>query len=694
MFNNINLKSIYRTKKDDFENEFIVPMLKTSKTYYRGTGFFNVKALVNISNGLIPYIKNGGIVHLITSVRLDFEEIKMLADSEMISQTRILSELEKEVEIELNSDLDKLNMDLITNLIAVNRIKIKVAYLPDGGLYHEKIGYFEDLIGNRVCFIGSNNETYAGTRKNAETISVIKSWEGGEEATLEQRDYFETLWDNNDEDIKVVDFPDAAKKKLFSKYKKSDNYTDVIEKIEEYYSFYTKSKEKRLYSYQEKAIEEFCENKYCHFFEMATGTGKTFTAVKAIETLSNCMGDKSLYVSVVVPQVDLQSQWKSEFDKLGIKNYSFGGNATSSNWEDDLSNSIIDYFNGEKIVVIISIFETFFSKVNDRLDDYQMNKILVVDEAHELSANQIPKLTDNFRFRLGLSATPERHDKNETKKIIDYFTRGKADTYKYSIDDAIKNGFLSKYEYHPIIVHLEDNDVEFGQYQKYTKRLAFLLNEKERDIKKIQEVCNNRSLIVKKARSKVDKIKEMSMDPKYDFKNAVVYCGMGKDLETEESIIDNVSKALGLAANYSVSQFTSKTVNRGQVLEEFENGYYDTLIAIKCFDQGVDVPKLDKIYIMASDSIARQTIQRRGRVLRICKETGKEIAYIYDMVTLPPFGIYEEIGASSLVYNELKRVKEYARLAENYKEIEPLINEIIDDYSITEESNDEKEIDY
>lgn len=694
MFNNINLKSIYRTKKDDFENEFIVPMLKTSKTYYRGTGFFNVKALVNISNGLIPYIKKGGIVHLITSVRLDFEEIKMLADSEMISQTRILSELEKEVEIELNSDLDKLNMDLITNLIAVNRIKIKVAYLPDGGLYHEKIGYFEDLIGNRVCFIGSNNETYAGTRKNAETISVIKSWEGGEEATLEQRDYFETLWDNNDEDIKVVDFPDAAKKKLFSKYKKSDNYTDVIEKIEEYYSFYTKSKEKRLYSYQEKAIEEFCENKYCHFFEMATGTGKTFTAVKAIETLSNCMGDKSLYVSVVVPQVDLQSQWKSEFDKLGIKNYSFGGNATSSNWEDDLSNSIIDYFNGEKIVVIISIFETFFSKVNDRLDDYQMNKILVVDEAHELSANQIPKLTDNFRFRLGLSATPERHDKNETKKIIDYFTRGKADTYKYSIDDAIKNGFLSKYEYHPIIVHLEDNDVEFGQYQKYTKRLAFLLNEKERDIKKIQEVCNNRSLIVKKARSKVDKIKEMSMDPKYDFKNAVVYCGMGKDLETEESIIDNVSKALGLAANYSVSQFTSKTVNRGQVLEEFENGYYDTLIAIKCFDQGVDVPKLDKIYIMASDSIARQTIQRRGRVLRICKETGKEIAYIYDMVTLPPFGIYEEIGASSLVYNELKRVKEYARLAENYKEIEPLINEIIDDYSITEESNDEKEIDY
>lgn len=694
MFNNINLKSIYRTKKDDFENEFIVPMLKTSKTYYRGTGFFNVKALVNISNGLIPYIKNGGIVHLITSVRLDFEEIKMLADSEMISQTRILSELEKEVEIELNSDLDKLNMDLITNLIAVNRIKIKVAYLPDGGLYHEKIGYFEDLIGNRVCFIGSNNETYAGTRKNAETISVIKSWEGGEESTLEQRDYFETLWDNNDEDIKVVDFPDAAKKKLFSKYKKSDNYTDVIEKIEEYYSFYTKSKEKRLYSYQEKAIEEFCENKYCHFFEMATGTGKTFTAVKAIETLSNCMGDKSLYVSVVVPQVDLQSQWKSEFDKLGIKNYSFGGNATSSNWEDDLSNSIIDYFNGEKIVVIISIFETFFSKVNDRLDDYQMNKILVVDEAHELSANQIPKLTDNFRFRLGLSATPERHDKNETKKIIDYFTRGKVDTYKYSIDDAIKNGFLSKYEYHPIIVHLEDNDVEFGQYQKYTKRLAFLLNEKERDIKKIQEVCNNRSLIVKKARSKVDKIKEMSMDPKYDFKNAVVYCGMGKDLETEESIIDNVSKALGLAANYSVSQFTSKTVNRGQVLEEFENGYYDTLIAIKCFDQGVDVPKLDKIYIMASDSIARQTIQRRGRVLRICKETGKEIAYIYDMVTLPPFGIYEEIGASSLVYNELKRVKEYARLAENYKEIEPLINEIIDDYSITEESNDEKEIDY
>ena len=67
---------------------------------------------------------------------------------------------------------------------------------------------------------------------------------------------------------------------------------------------------KTLYPYQEKAVEEFVINRYCHFFEMATGTGKTFTAVKAVERMSEKMNGKSLYVIVVVPQIDLQMQWK------------------------------------------------------------------------------------------------------------------------------------------------------------------------------------------------------------------------------------------------------------------------------------------------------------------------------------------------------------------------------------------------
>ena len=112
----------------------------------------------------------------------------------------------------------------------------------------------------------------------------------------------------------------------------------------------------------------------------------------------------------------------------------------------------------------------------------------------------------------------------------------------------------------------------------------------------------------------------------FDFKNSVVYCGHGKDYETDDSIIDSVTRILAVDGKYTVSQFTSKTINRAQVLDEFENENYGTLVAIKCFDEGVDVPKLDKIYIMASDALKRQTIQRRGRVLRTCAEAGKKVA--------------------------------------------------------------------
>ena len=204
-------------------------------------------------------------------------------------------------------------------------------------------------------------------------------------------------------------------------------------------------------------------------------------------------------------------------------------------------------------------------------------------------------------------------------------------------------------------------------------------------------MLNNRSIIVKKAKNKTYKIQEMAGSSEYDFTNSVIYCGQGKDVSTEELIIDNVTLALKEQGKYRVSQFTSKTDERSSVLREFESGYYDTLVAIKCFDQGVDVPKLDKIYIMASDTLTRQTVQRRGRVLRKCRETGKAMAYIYDLVCLPPEGISSGVGASSLVAKELSRVREYGRLAENKVDVDEFINQLINEYNVTEESFDEKE---
>jgi len=262
------------------------------------------------------------------------------------------------------------------------------------------------------------------------------------------------------------------------------------------------------------------------------------------------------------------------------------------------------------------------------------------------------------------------------------------ETFQYTIEEAIENGFLSRYEYYPLFVYMDGDD--FISYQKYTQQLIYEQSKQEPDDKRIQDILNNRSLLIKKTSTKLDKLKELVIDDQYSFINAVVYCGMGKDSSSDEKIIDKVTNCLHEHGGYRVSQFISNTTERPRVLFEFEAGYYDTLVAIKCFDQGVDVPKLDKIYIMASDTSRRQTIQRRGRVLRKCRETNKKLGYIYDMVVLPPEGIFSGMGVSGIIKSESKRVKEYARLAENSKLIISNFESILAMYDVGEDDFDEE----
>ena len=691
MYHDLKIKGVYRTKKDNIDTDLIVPLLRKAKKYDRGTGYFSIEALSNLAEGLIPFVRNNGKdtrIRIITSVELNPEDRTIIQKGEAIALEKTIEEIQNKIEEKMESDRVMMNLDLVTNLIAANMLEIRIAYLSDGGIYHEKIGFFEDFEGEKVCFIGSQNETFNGYKRNVESISTLKSWrEGDSEDIEEQEEYFESLWMGQDEDIEVVAFPEAQRKNLFTKYKYSMDVEHAIKRIESSLgSIVNNSKKKELYEYQKKAIGEFEMNGYCHFYEMATGTGKTFTAVKSIEQIQNSL--EQLYIVILVPQVDLQSQWEETLMEEGMSSYLFGGLSKESDWNDSFNRSVIDYYTEEKPVISICIYDTFFSKIIDELIHAELDVLIIVDEAHELSANQIKRLPQSFKYRLGLSATPERHNQNETDQIISYFTRNTVNPFVYTIDEAIEKNFLSHYMYYPLWVRLTDD--EFTSYRNYTQQIIMLYNQDPVDEEAIKEKKQARGIIVKKAREKVFEIERL-IENGYDFTNSVVYCGQGKDPVVEDKIIDLVSRTLKSKGHYLVSQFTSQTENRKQVLAEFERGYYDTLVAIKCFDQGVDVPKLDKIYIMASDSLMRQTIQRRGRVLRQCKETGKTMAYIYDMVILPPEGIYEGIGTASLVRNELRRVDEYIRLADNRDEYAQDIDDLRIIYNIEEEGSNEEQ---
>lgn len=675
----LSLKKLYRTKQDDYLNNLIVPALRESHSYDRGSGYFTLDSLSELASGLIPFVRRGGRMRVITSVELNEHDVEVIQSGLELQEASVSDHIRAKI-LEAVTDTNVLlNLDLITNLIAIGQLTIKIAYMPDG-IYHEKIGIMADNDGNKLYFSGSANATVSGLKRNWESVVVLSSWWGDGEIISEQQVYFENLWRNHIDGIEVMDLPEAEKKLLLQKYKSSASVNDAIDRIASSATVQQKRK-KTLYYYQQNAIDQFVANDCCHFFEMATGTGKTFTAVQAIVKAQSIYPDLS--VVILVPQIDLQEQWKKALIDEHISPLLLGGYANANETEYNFSAFLINAATGTTGNVAISTYDTFFSKYAKKCNAISSNKLIIVDEAHNLSPKQIKSLPLSFRFRLGLSATPERYDPEETRRIIGYFTREKIDTFKYTIEQAIDEGFLSHYLYHPLFVHISTDD--FTTYQNYTKKLLYAMNEEPRDQQKIKDILTKRSSIVKKSNSKIDMLSGMIGN--YDFRNSVVYCGHGKDYETEESIIDTVTRILAVDGQYAVSQFTANTSDRSRVLSEFENEHFDVLVAIRCFDEGVDVPKLDKIFIMASDALSRQTIQRRGRVLRQCKATGKTIAHIHDFIVLPPEEMYEGMGVRSLVANELKRAFEYSRLADNQSEVDTKLNSICEMYGVVEEEN-------
>lgn len=672
------LKRCYRSDINQLNNDFFIPVLRHSVKYDRGTGYFSVGSLSLMAKGIIPFVANGGRIRIVTSVELGQEECSIITSGGSIDKSIAENLVQKRISEEKTSEEQQLDLDLITNLIASEIIEIRIAYMPSGGIYHEKIGFAQDSSGNMVYFNGSVNATMNAINKNQESMMVMESWKGDEKEIETEHSYYERLWDDNVDGIQVFKFTEALKLELFDKYKKSPTIDKAIDR----YNLESNSNtRKKLLSYQELAIQEFMANNNRHFFNMATGTGKTFTAIKAMLRIRGF--EDSLITFIVVPQIDLQSQWESELNENGIETYLIGGNATDD-YSSVLDDAVLSYFSSHKIVAVVAVYDSFFTKAICKIKTLKLNSMIIVDEAHWLSSNQIDLLPINIDYRLGLSATPDRYNEKETEKILTYFTNDKVTPYTYSIEDAIDNGYLSKYVYHPIIVHITQQ--EFSKYKSYTKKIGYELNSDFPDMQKVSDYANMRSLFVKKAENKLLELDEM-IDSGYDFVNAVVYCGQGKDNEFGDRIIDKVTQIL--STKYRVSQYASSTDDRCKVLQEFENGYYDTLVAIKCFDQGIDVPKLDKIYIMASDNNIRQTIQRRGRVLRQCKSTGKSIAYIYDFVVMPPEGVSYDVGVQSLVHNELKRVIEYGRLSENKGDINKFVNDIVSEYSIDMDMEEE-----
>jgi hypothetical protein len=186
----LDLKTDYRTGRDNAIDSFYAPCLESSKNYFRAVGYFRYSIFILTGEYVINLVKSGGVIHLICSPSLTSEDVRAIEEGHADFTNLVISNLQKEIDEIFIKGGNDYSVKVLATLIKVGALKIKIALRHQAsGIYHEKLGIFEDEIGNAVSFIGSSNETFNAWHEqgNFESIEVFCSWNGIRESERVQR---------------------------------------------------------------------------------------------------------------------------------------------------------------------------------------------------------------------------------------------------------------------------------------------------------------------------------------------------------------------------------------------------------------------------------------------------------------------------------------------------------------------------
>lgn len=429
----------------------------------------------------------------------------------------------------------------------------------------------------------------------------------------------------------------------------------------------------QLREYQKQAVNNWFANNGRGTLKMATGSGKTITALAITYELYKQIQLQVLLV--VCPFRHLVTQWARECQKFNLQPILAFENIRS--WQTQLSTQLYNLRSGSQpFITIITTNSTLISDgFQSQLKYFPQKTLIIGDEAHNLGSPKLEEsLPRSIGLRLGLSATPERYfDEIGTQSLLGYF--GEILQPEFTLRDAISQGALVHYLYYPILIEL--TEFESLSYAKLTKRIGRVLQYREQENPYIISQENNadlKPLLIQRARligaaeNKLKALREL-MKTRRDTTHTLFYCSDGAPESTGRSNLHQlkeVTRILGVEIGYRISPYTANTplLERETLRDQFESGELQGLVAIRCLDEGVDIPAIKTAVILASSGNPRQFIQRRGRVLR--PHPGKERAIIFDMIVLPPELDRKTLEVErNLLRKELRRFVEFADLADN-----------------------------
>ena len=627
--------------------------------YARAVGYFRSSIFLITGKSIIDFVKRGGSVNLICSPAMAEQDIRAIEQGQAGLQETTLKLVANDIETLVKNAGKNYSIVILATLIKIGALKIKIAVRTSGsGIYHEKIGIFFDYENNAVSFKGSSNETLNAWHPegNFESIEVFCSWKGDREAERVQRHItdFNNLWSGDVAGIKIVDLPEALRLNLLSISEDDIDQID-ISNIEPNTVANRKKKIDDLLEHQRNAIDIWKKNSCRGIFEHATGSGKTVTALAAInEHIS-----EGYVALILVPSKLLLKQWITELETEIPDAVPMAAGAGNVGWKRNqtLKNFTYGVSKGSKRVVIATMQTASSQEFLTQIQGGE-NLLLVADEVHQIGSPFNSKAMNIIAGkRLGLSATPQRYgDPLGTEAIFEYF--GGVLPPIISLFDAIKAGRLVQYEYFPLIVHLSATEADQWKEisQDIKKEIAIASSGENKIVlsNRAKMLLIERARIAKKSSSKTSLAVKTILENYHHGESWLVYCEDQSQLK--EIVLSLRSHGLSPLEYYSDMDGSSvETLN----LFKTQGG---VLVSIRCLDEGVDIPSISHALILASSQNPRQFIQRRGRVLR--KHPTKTFAKIYDAIVVPT-SLEDEPEQFSLFKSEITRAYEFSSNALN-----------------------------
>lgn len=592
------------TSRDDLRAELYSPCLKWADRFDRGVGFFTSGWLNYNLAGMSDFASRGGKMRLITSPILsndDTDAIISANDTDpsayQVFEDALMESIEKLKE-EMQKDIFNAFSWMLHDGIIEMKFAIPCKKLNDGD-FHAKFGIFYSG-DDAISYSGSINDSKHGFQ-NYETIMVFKTWSGTKEYVDSETARFERIWNRNDDNLKVYTIPQAVKSEIFR-----------LRTADRPYSKNKNTEDK--WAHQDKAVERFLEKKH-GILAMATGTGKTVTAIK----IMNRLFDENQIRRVVITMYgnDLLDQWatqmRKEFQSKQI-NYHYGAKKMMNNF----------IMHPDDSILLISRDSGNLTRLLNLLEkapgNYLNDTLFIFDEVHGAgSATFVENLSGRispYRFRLGLSATPQREYDDEGNDFL--LNEIGPVIFEFSLKDAIEKGILCEFNFITLPYTLSEEE------KQRKKRLIGAFNAK----REAGEPCDEKDLF-----TKLSFINKTAIDKISQFDSFIA----SRTELLEKCIIFVQSMDYGLLLQNVLSKYTDRyhtyyADDEKKNLENFADGKISCLLTCKKVSEGIDISSVTNIILFASDRSRLVTTQRIGRALRLDKNNPNKVANVIDFI--------------------------------------------------------------